>query len=610
MLLKRREFIRIIGGTALATTIAPGQVFAQSAASFSTTGVLVEANAFTYKGGWALDTQHYQQMGGCYLLAHGMGEPVENPIASANIPETGEWHVFVRTRNWCPGDWEAPGQFKVHVNGKALDKVFGIEDEKWGWQSGGTINFKKAGTALIELEDLTGFEGRCDAIFFSKDANPDLPNDNLVELTAWKDQVTGRDKVKIKEHDFDLVIVGGGMSGCASAIAARKQGLKVAIVQDRPVFGGNASDEIRVHSEGIHGKGEDILRMVDTEHYPNGSEQASVDQRKRESAMIASGTHLFASHMCVGLEKEGSTIKSIEARDVDTGLIKRLRAPVFVDATGDGWLGFWAGAEYRYGREAASEFNEEWEQYGELWAPEEADNRVMGTSVLWSTEHSYKAIPFPEVPWAEPVAKDNSATMGTWHWEYSDNDLDQIDDAEQIRDHMFRAIYGSFANAKLEPSNATLRLDWVSFIGGKRESRRIMGDHIYSMNDALSKTYFDDTVVEETRALDSHYQEKHTGLDVDFLSEALFRRPKGTYYIPFRSLYAKDIDNLMLAGRNFSCTHIGLAGPRVMNTCGQMGIATGYAAALCKTHNATPREVGKKHIKELRSLIGYTEEDK
>ncbi len=230
---------------------------------------------------------------------------------------------------------------------------------------------------------------------------------------------------------------------------------------------------------------------------------------------------------------------------------------------------------------------------------------MLGTSVLWNAEQTSQHHDFPDVPWAMPVAKNHQATAGEWHWEYSDNDLDQVADAESIRDHMLRAIYGSFANAKKHPKNATWRLHWVSYIGGKRESRRLMGDHIYTMRDATERREFPDAVVVEEREVDAHFQLKLTGHTVDFLSRALFHKTGGKYFIPFRSLYSKDIDNLMMAGRCFSCSHIGLCGPRVMNTCGQMGIATGYAAALCQKYHATPRQVGRDHIKELRELIGF-----
>jgi hypothetical protein len=229
----------------------------------------------------------------------------------------------------------------------------------------------------------------------------------------------------------------------------------------------------------------------------------------------------------------------------------------------------------------------------------------MGTSVLWYSQKTEQPSSFPDVPWAMPVAKKHTATKGEWYWEYSANDLHQVDDAEKIRDHLLRAIYGSFANAKKDPKNANVALQWVACVGGKRESRRLMGDHIYTMQDMAQRRAFPDAVVEEEREIDSHYQLAEKNSPSDFLSTALFYKTGGTYFIPFRSLYSRNIANLMMAGRCISCSHIGLAGPRVMKTCAQMGLATGYAAALCKKHRATPREVGQQHIAELRRLIGY-----
>jgi len=309
--------------------------------------------------------------------------------------------------------------------------------------------------------------------------------------------------------------------------------------------------------------------------------------------MAASGVDRFAHHIACGLELKDNAIASVEAREATTGVIRRFRAPVFIDATGDGWLGYWAGADFRYGRESHKEFGEAWEKHGDLWSPEKPDDRVLGSSVLWNSQRTNRRSPFPDVPWAMPVAKKHVATEGEWYWEYSSNDLNQVDDAEQIRDHMLRAIFGSFANAKKHPKNATVELKWVAHIAGKRESRRLMGDYIYTMRDATERRQFADAVVVERRDVDAHYQLVETGSPLDFLSKALFRNTGGDYYIPFRCLYSRNIGNLMMAGRCFSCSHIGLCGPRVMNTCGQMGIATGYAAALCKKYGASPRQVGR-----------------
>lgn len=609
----RRQFIRIVGGTAFAysslETFNQGYASAQSPASENSGGggVLVEAEAFAEHGGWKLDPQFVDVMGGVYLLAHGMGRPVENAKTAAAFSEPGRYRVLVRTKDWCPPapgsdeQWESPGRFKVHVNGTPLATTFGTVPG-WGWQDGGMVEITGE-SAAIELEDLTGFAGRCDAIYFTKDEAFVPPNDTL-GLIRWKDQAAGRSAIPEEAHDFDVVIIGGGIAGCGAAMAAESQGLRVALIQDRPVLGGNASSEIRVHTLGVHGKGAGILTQLDTEHWQNGSDQAFADDDKRHAAMAATGVQVFFSHRACGLEMESGAIACVDARETGSGTIRRFNAPVFIDCTGDGWIGHWAGAESRYGREAKDEFDEGWDQHGELWSPQAPDNKVMGTSVMWNTARTDRRIDFPEVPWAMPVAKDHNETRGDWNWEYSDNDLNQIDDAEQIRDHMFRAIFGTFSNAKQNPANATLALTWVAFLAGKRESRRLMGDYIYTMQDALQNRTFPDIVVEEHRELDAHYQLKEKGYNVDFRSKAIFRKT-GMYYLPFRCFYSKDIPNLMMAGRCFSCSHIGLTGPRVQNTTGQMGIATGYAAALCKKHAATPREVGQQHINELRGLIGY-----
>jgi hypothetical protein len=504
---KRREFLRVIGGVGVASLTVPNYLIgAKPSAALSRSGVLLEASSFAKTGGWKIDTQHYLQMGGNYLLAHGMGKPVEDAETVVDLPASGKWNVWVRNRDWCKGEWQSPGRFQVLVEGKPLQITFGEAEESWHWQSGGSVEIAKAGKTKISLRDLTGFDGRCDAIFFTQESNPTLPEDDLKELSDWKDVLAGRSKEKVEELTFDLVVVGGGMSGCGAALAARSQGLKVAVIQDRPLFGGNASQEIRVHTLGIHGYGSDILKSIDTFHYPNGDQKAKIDQVKREKTMAESGVDLFAHHTACGLEKKGDEILSVEAREVTGGRIKRFRAPVFIDATGDGWLGYWAGADYRYGREAASQYDEGWDKYGDLWSPKEADNRVMGTSVLWNSERTNQKQDFPKVPWAMPVSGKHVASKGEWYWEYSDNDLNQVDDAEEIRDHMLRAIFGSFSNAKKNPKYAPNKLKWVAYVGGKRESRRLMGDHIYDMHDAIKRREFPDAVVVEKREVDGHYQ--------------------------------------------------------------------------------------------------------
>ncbi len=577
-------------------------VIAALACSGCSEELLVEAEGFKNHGGWKLDQQFMDQMGSPYLLAHGIGVPVNNAKTTVTFDSIGTYTLWVRTKNWIPGNWDAPGRFKVIVNKKEVETIFGTESG-WGWQKGGTVEISKK-QVVIELRDLTGFDGRCDCLFFTKDQSF-VPPDELEEMNKWRDKLTGSSKAPEIVENFDVVIVGGGIAGCGAALAAAEQGLNVALIHDRPVLGGNASEEIRVHTLGITGKSEKILKMINTRHWPNGSAKAIDDNLKRQAAFKnKDNIKLFFNWRAYGVKTSDNRIESVNARHVKSGEQRRFSAPIFIDCTGDGWIGYWAETEYRYGRESRDEFSEGWDEFGDLWSPKKPDNRVMGSSILWYSRKSEKKVDFPAVPWAMDVAKDMSALKGRWFWEYSDNSKHQINDAEDIRDHMLRAIYGSFANAKKKPGNANVELGWVGYLLGKRESRRLMGDYIYTMNDMVESRQFPDAVAEEIREIDVHYQRKLKDSKYDFLSEALFKKTE-KYYIPFRCLYSKDVENMMMAGRCFSCSHIGLGGPRVMNTTGQMGIATGYAASLCKKYNTSPRGVYKNHIKELRKLIGY-----
>lgn len=562
--------------------------------------LLVEAESLQVKGGWVVDPQFVEQMGSPYLLAHGLGVPVRNASAEIRFPSPGKYNVWVRTRNWAPGNWDAPGRFKLIINGNELKSVLGTE-EGWSWQFAGPVSVSDT-SVTVELADLTGFDGRCDAIYFS--TLKTAPPATVKELTVWRKKLLRESNTPPVTESFDLVVVGGGIAGCAASIAAAEQGMKVALIQDRPVLGGNASSEIRVHTEGITWKSDRILSMLNTVWWPNGSPDAVLDDRKRHANMEKyEDITIFLNMRAYAANTDSGMIRSVDARHTSTGETKRFTAPLFIDCTGDGWIGYWAGAEYMYGREDSSRYNENWDQHKELWSPAQPDNRVMGSSVLWRTVDKGTPVIFPEVPWAMETGGEYSATEGTWKWEYSDNDMNQIDDAESIRDHMLKAIYSSFYNAKQKPENVNLALEWTSYLVGKRESRRLVGDYIYTFPDEKNMVEFEDAVVMEERDVDVHYQQKLKDPEKpDFLSEALFYKVDH-YYIPYRCLYSKNVKNLLMAGRCFSTSHVGLGGPRVMNTTGQMGVAVGYAASICKKYGTDPRGVYQSHIAELKSLI-------
>ncbi len=561
---------------------------------------LLEAESFVNRGGWVNDPQFIQQMGSTYMMAHGMGNPVDNASTNIKIENKGIYHIWARTKNWVPGDWAPPGRFKIAINKQHLENELGL-GPRWDWEYAGSVDITTDRT-IVELVDLTGFNGRCDVIYFSQENIP--PPNEIEELDMWRMEKLKESAEPEIVKSYDLIVTGGGLAGCAAAIAAAEQGLKVALIHDRPVLGGNASSEIRVHTLGIYGKFERILSMIDTYHYPNGSDEAILDQIRRDANMKKyRNIDIHLNWRAYDAVSENNVIKHVDARHTSTGERIRFQAPLFADATGDGWIGYWSGAEYTYGRESKYKYGEEWDKWGELWSPEEPDNAVMGSSILFQTVENQQASKFPDVPWALPVAKEHKAVAGEWYWEFSRNDLHQIDDGEEIRDHMLRAIIGSFSNAKADPENSHYRLQWMSHLLGKRESRRLLGDHVFTFRDVLDKKQFQDSVVQEIREVDIHFQQNLLDESKpDFLSKALFYETE-KYYIPYRSLYSKNIKNLFMAGRCFSTSHAGLGGPRVMLTTGQMGAAVGFAASIAKRYSASPRGVYEKHLKEYMELI-------
>ncbi len=565
--------------------------------------VLVEAESFADRGGWVVDQQFMDQMGSPYLLAHGLGQPVANAVTEVEVPRTGGYWIWVRTKDWVPGERWSPGRFRVHVGGGEYKDVLGTKGGgKWHWRR---IGAYKAYTTTIrlELEDLAGFDGRCDCIYLTLDPDARPPQGPGEEMDAWRRRILGLPEVppdarptgpNANDEAFDVVVVGGGIAGCSAAVAAARLGCRVALVQDRPVLGGNNSVEVRVHTGGrsgpvveeINGRySQDMGIVPHPARKASDRRQAVVDAEPNITQFL--GWHAFR----VGTS--GDRIEYADARQIYTGRELRFRAAVFIDCTGDGSIGYWAGADFRMGREARSE-------HGEPTAPETADRMTLGTSVRWGTRTADAPVTFPDVPWATAVSKDHTGTGGDWTWEYGFHQ-DTIADAEAIRDHLLRAIYGTFATTKRKfpEKYANLELVWVAYVAGKRESRRLLGDYVLTENDIKRARQFPDAVATGSWSIDLHYPRK----GLPFRSYADQQRVE-PYPIPFRCLYSRNVENLMMAGRDISATHVALGSTRVMNTCGQLGVATGVAAYLCKRHGTTPRGVSREHLAELKEILG------
>ena len=528
-------------------------------------------------GGWKLDVQFMDIMGSPYLLAHGCGIRVLDATARVDVPDAGEWRVWVRSRKWTDG----AGAFKVRVGGSLLPRTFGVSQGEWAWEDGGTVQLG-AGSVCIALVDQDGFDGRCAGIVLVKEGSgTSVPSGPLDIRTSEEDETV----------DADFVVVGGGLPGTCAAVAAARRGMKVALVQDRPVLGGNGSSEIRVWSAG-------------ESKYPLVRELRGWFMNRNPNMVLSDANRMrivqdektLGLHLCTRVfaaETGDGRIVAAKALDWKRNRIVRFRAPLFCDATGDGWLGYFAGADWRMGREARNEFDES-------FAPEKADGQTLGASLMWTSDSANTDIPF-SAPWAERHAQGVEAVRGEWNWEYGIR-RDVIKEGEAVRDRLLLAIYGAFSLAKKNPVNSRLVLDNVPFLLGKRESRRLLGDWIYSEKDVTETRLFEDAIAAGSWSVDLHYDDFKPG--VDFLTTC--RQPHyGRYWIPYRSIYSRNIANLFMAGRCFSCTHVGLGGPRVINTLSQIGCAAGEAAAMCKARGCEPRDIWKKGlVRELQRNLG------
>ena len=575
--------------------------------NLSAANIWLETENFSEKGGWVVDQQFMDLMGSPYIMAHGMGQPVPDASTTVDIPHKGKWHVYVRTFNWT-SPWtsqDGPGAFKVKVGGQTLKTVLGTKGDCWQWQYAGKVTLK-AGKTTVALSDLTGFNGRCDALYLTTEEG-DVPPSEAAALETFRRNMLNLPAPQVEEYEF--VVVGGGIAGMCAAVSAARLGSKVALINDRPVLGGNNSSEIRVHLGGHIelGPNKGLGRMIrEFGHTKSGNAQPASnyeDEKKQQFIDAEENVTLYAPYRAVDVRMEGKKIAAVLIRHIETSEELWIEAPLFSDCTGDGTIGFLAGADYLMGREAASE-------YGESLAPETADKMTMGASVQWYSKKTDSPSSFPEFTYGIIFNEDNceKVRMGEWQWETGMN-FDQVYDAERIRDYGLLVVYSNWSFLKNHYSKkadyACRALDWVAYIAGKRESRRLLGDYILKQDDIDKNVFHEDGSFTSSWSIDLHFPDpKNTAnFPGGEFKAATVHNWIYPCTVPYRCLYSRNIDNLFMAGRNISVTHVALGTVRVMRTTGMMGETVGMAAALCRENACSPREVYQHHLSQLKALM-------
>lgn len=412
-----------------------------------------------------------------------------------------------------------------------------------------------------------------------------------------------------KSNTYDAVVVGGGMSGICAAIAAARNGVKTALIHNRPVLGGNASSEIRMHICGAdcHGKRENaretgILEELLLENrYRNPQNSYSVfDTILWEKVAFQENLTLYLNTHFDSVTVEGTTIKKVHAIQLTSETEYEFCAKYFVDTTGDGTLATSAGARYMVGRESTK-------TYDEPHAPEKADHYTMGSTLLFSTKDLGYPVEFKKPFWANAYTEEDLAHRGHgasghnyWWIEIGGETLNTISDSEIIRDELMKAVYGVWDHIKNDGDHQAdnYALDWVGFLPGKRESRRIIGDYILNENDLSSARPFDDAIAYGGWPMDMHVV---GGLRTKLEPTEFIHLPE-MYSVPYRSLYAKDLSNLYMGGRIISASHMAFGSTRIMATCAVIGQAIGTSISIANKYDINPREV-KDYMDHLQQQL-------
>jgi hypothetical protein len=415
----------------------------------------------------------------------------------------------------------------------------------------------------------------------------------------------------------DLVIVGGGLTGTCAAITAARTGIKVILVQDRPVLGGNCSSEVRLWILGATshmGNNNrwaresgviDEIMLENIYRNPDGN-PLIFDTVLLEKTVEENNITLLLNTAVYDLDKnppgneKEDQITAVYAFCSQNSTQYTLSAPLFCDASGDGIVGFLAGAAFRMGAESAEEFDEK-------FAPDKAYGELLGHSMYFYSKDVGRPVKFIPPSFALQDIKDipryktfNPKDFGCrlWWLEYGGR-LDTVHDTEKIKWELWKVVYGAWnyiKNSGEFPEAENMTLEWVGTIPGKRESRRFEGDYMLKQQDIVEQKPFEDTVAFGGWSLDLHPAD---GIYSD-QSGCNQWHSKGVYSIPYRCYYSKNISNLFIAGRIISATHVAFASTRVMATSAVGGQAVAVAAALCKKNNCSPRELGENHLKELQ----------
>ena len=575
--------------------------------------IFIDAVDFDDYGGFILETQFVREMGQPYLMANGVGEEVKPASVEFSVKESGMYRFFIRTKNWC--EEHAPDGLVMEVDAERSPHVSSLMRVKdWYFEIGADF-FLTEGNHTLKIYDTTGYFARFACVIITNDYDYTPPKE-ISRLKRERDEIKGISRQITDKGKYDLIVVGAGVGGVVAAISAARYGLKTALVNDRPKLGGNAAEEANVAPEGAAHRGRHETGVV--YEIKNYREDNKVSWSQAFSKFTSEEENLtvFENMLLTDAVKKGNKICEIYTVSTLDLSEYKLSADMYVDATGDGWLGYYAGAAYRIGREAKF-------QHGESFAPDVADGNTM--SGCATAKDPYKAlsvffgflaeetgndVDFKAPDWAFKLPEGDAlgrtptrVHRGEW-WLEMPNDYDDLFENEFVRDSMFRMALGYFDWLKNSWSGREAArgyaLKRLATYNAKRESRRLIGDYIMTENDYVEGKTFFDAVTYCGWNIDVH----HVGGILSGNGGKFTANKKIPITpIPFGSLYSKNVSNLFMVGRCISVSHVGLGPVRVQLTAGTMGQAVAAAAFLSRKYSVTPRGIREEYIEELQQML-------
>lgn len=581
----------------------------------------LESEQFDDLGGWTIDGQFIDQMGSPYLLAIGYGSPVKNAVTVVNVPEKGKYRLWVRTRDWAPGHNDA-GNFSVIVDGAGHKFRYGMDgNTEWHWERGPVFSLNRK--AKIEIKDRVGYYGRCDALVLTSDMNWAPPSD--IEAMDSMRVDLGILSAEREYNDYDVIVIGGGLSGCMAAVSAARQGAKTALIQNRPELGGNASTENLVPPVGSLSR---MMTPEEVKYFPRETgliEEVALPYGP-QSYMITNknwpyvlerlvksepnldlylNTHAFGVRMV-----DDRTIEAVRTVEIPSGKRSLFRGKIFIDCTGNGIIALKAGANYMYGREGQDD-------YDEAGAPMVGNSGVMPASLKYWYEPTDRKVEFTPPSWIIEYKECDKYIEPEKHlrrryldaqWIIELGGADSVFvNGEKVRDELLKLVYGIWDHQRnhckeFKHIAEKHKLVWVGHILGYRESYRIKGDYVMSEKDVELQPKQDDRVAFGAWGLDDHpsrgfIENTRVNRKVNHSKQGLF------FSIPYRSLYSDNISNLLLGGRNISVTHRALSAVRLMYTLSIVGQASGTAAGMCISYGTTPRGIYESYMPMLQQQL-------